>query len=118
MVSLNLGISMLAHITIILAVKAKNFWDSKSKKNTLPHKSNPPNKVFTSLAIAIIMEFVVVLIVLSAFSILGASVISSKSNYKVLKEAVNDFDRKSISLECLFQTNCGYSPPDASIPVS
>lgn len=111
---------MLAHLTIIAAVKVKNFSSNfifHNKKTFRASKNNSADRAFTSLAIAVITEFTLLLVVVGSIGILGAGIINDKSNYKLLKGAAIEFESKSISLECLIQEKCGYSPPDASVPV-
>jgi hypothetical protein len=121
MFSAALGISMLAHITIILAAKVNAFFRNlgfyKSRKTGPKLINRSRNRAFTSLAIALITESIFLLVIFSSVSTLSAGIYNDKSNYKILKGAMTEFKDKSVSLSCLISEDCYHSPPDASIPL-
>ena len=119
MPSVILGISMLTHLAIIVAVKTKNFLDFALFGRRMKIKTGETGgRMFTSFAIALIMEFVILLVFIGTTSILGAGLKSEKSNYKMLESAFIEFEQKSVGLGCLFKKKCGYEHPDVSIPLS
>lgn len=118
MISIIFGISLLAHLTIILAAKTKKLWDNVSgKKNTPKLHDSVADKAFTSLAIATFLEFTAFMIIISALNVLAIGFESDKSNWKVIKQSFYEFETKSVGFECLFDKECGSNPPDANIPL-
>ncbi|MFH1968328.1 MAG: hypothetical protein ABIJ84_03005 [bacterium] len=118
MFSAVLGISMLAHILIIVIVKVKNFLTFVFYGRAKKKRGRKNNRAFTALAIAAVTELVAILVIISSFMIVSVSVANDNSNYKIIKRALSEFQDKSLSADCIFQKKCGYNPPDASIPIS
>jgi len=112
------GISLLAHLTIMFAARTKIFFNASTKKNIPRAGRSAPNKAFSALSIAVITEFVIVLVIASSFTILGAGALSEKSNYKIIKSALIEFENKSLGFECVFRRKCQTGHPDASIPLN
>ncbi len=76
------------------------------------------DRIFNSLAIATIMEFAILVIIISSFMIVKAGITSDKANYKILENAFYEFESKSnITDFCFSKDNCEPSHPDASVPI-
>lgn len=87
------GVSLSFHIIIIIAVKAKNFLIFAFGGRARPRQKNKiSNRAFTSMAIAVITEFVAVLVIVSSLAVLSAGITSNRSNYKIIKNAFNEIE--------------------------
>lgn len=95
----SLGISILAHIIIIVAVKTKSFLGFKESRKNARMRKGILSRIFVSFAIAAVIEFVLFFVILSSIVIVDAGVKNHGSNIKTIQSAVNDMIEKNAPAE-------------------
>jgi len=105
------GISIFAHLFVILTVKIKNFFSFGKNKETLYkkefiNKKNVYKNIFASLAIAAIIETVSFLVIGSSIAAAYVGAISDKSNLNVIESVIHSFTIKKNSSICTKDKIC------------
>lgn len=113
-----LGISLIVHMIIIAAVRANKLLGfNQNKSLSMPRrainseagKNGFLSRVFMSLAIAVVIEFVLFFVLISSFTIVSAGINNNGSNFNVIKNAFDIINSKNIA------SNNHYI--DANIPI-
>jgi len=113
------GISIFAHILVITTVKAKNFLGIKLRKKNHNNKQIKfLRKIFVSFAIAAIMESILFLVVGSSIAIIDIGIISDKSNFNIIKNALHSVEKNENSFKCSLNGICYDNIPDAKILIA